>query len=88
MPKKIGLSLALFAAMALLSSSAPAKNKSVEVIKKSDGYAYVFDDDPLAGNNNGAHAARIRVLPRGVRQTLIRPRLHFIPELLKSIEQL
>jgi hypothetical protein len=88
MPRKIALSLALFAATVLLSSHAFAKEKSAESIKKSDGYAYVFKDDPLAGNSGGATAARIRVLPRGVRHTLIRPRLQFIPELLISVEQL
>ncbi|MCA9620614.1 MAG: hypothetical protein KC731_16440 [Myxococcales bacterium] len=53
-----------------------------------DGYEYVFPDDPLAGNDRAAQAALIRVAPRAMRRTLIRPRLHFIPELLKSVEQL
>jgi hypothetical protein len=52
------------------------------------GYAYSFQDDPLYGTNGAANAARIHVRKQGPRNTLLRPRLHFIPELLKSVENL
>lgn len=52
----------------------------------SDGYSYIFRDDALGGGNNSAGAARIRVRRQGARQMLLRPRLDFLPELLKSVE--
>lgn len=50
--------------------------------------AYLFDDDALAGDGIGVNAAKIVVRSAGVRRTLIRPRLNFVPELLKSVENL
>ena len=69
-------------ALTLLASPAAAQDRD------DDGYAYVFEDDPLSGLNHGSTAAQIRVRPQGVRQMLLRPRVHFIPELLKSVEQI
>ena len=51
-----------------------------------EGYIYEFSDDPLAGGALDAATAVIRTRRPGVLRTLIRPRLHFIPELLKSVE--
>ena len=57
--------------------------------KATDGdVAYLFEDDPLAGGSMGTNAAKIVVRSPGIRRTLIRPRLNFIPELLKSVEYL
>lgn len=53
-----------------------------------DGYGYEFDDDPLHAGGFGPNDATIRVRPRAARTTLIRPRTSFIPELLKSMEDL
>jgi len=53
-----------------------------------DGYTYTFSDDPLSGNSDAANAAVIRTRRAGTRRTLIRPRLHFVPELLKTVENL
>lgn len=52
------------------------------------GYGYDFEDDPLHADSSAAHSARIRVRPHALRDTLIRPRLHFIPEMLKSVEDM
>ncbi len=71
-------------ALTLLASPAAAQDRDDD----QDGYAYVFEDDPLTGLGQGATAAQIRVRPQGVRQMLLRPRVHFIPELLKSVEQI
>lgn len=54
----------------------------------SGDVAYMFKDDPLAGGSMGTNAAKIVVRSPGIRRTLIRPRLNFIPELLKSVELL
>lgn len=54
----------------------------------SDGYGYQFSDDPLAAGGFSPNDATIRVRPGPVRTTLIRPRTSFVPEMLKSVENL
>jgi hypothetical protein len=53
-----------------------------------DGYGYEFDDDPLNAGGFGPNDATIRVRPRAARTTLIRPRTSFVPEMLKSVENI
>ncbi|MEO7109692.1 MAG: hypothetical protein ABI183_04555 [Polyangiaceae bacterium] len=53
-----------------------------------DGYGYEFSDDPLSAGGFGPNDATIRVRPGPVRTTLIRPRTSFVPEMLKSVENL
>jgi len=55
---------------------------------KKDGYGYEFTDDPLNAGGFGPNDATIRVRPGPVRTTLIRPRTSFVPEMLKSVENL
>lgn len=55
---------------------------------KDDGYGYTFSDDPLSAGGFGPNDATIRVRPNAVRNTLIRPRTSFVPEMLKSVENL
>ena len=56
--------------------------------KEGDSYGYEFSDDPLAAGGFGPNDATIRVRPGPVRTTLIRPRTSFVPEMLKSVENL
>jgi hypothetical protein len=56
--------------------------------KKDEGYGYEFTDDPLNAGGFGPNDATIRVRPGPVRTTLIRPRTSFVPEMLKSVENL
>jgi hypothetical protein len=56
--------------------------------KKEEGYAYEFTDDPLAAGGLSPNDATIRVRPGPVRSTLIKPRTSFVPEMLKSVENL
>lgn len=49
---------------------------------------YEFGDDSLLGGMIDANAARITVRPRAARSTLVRPRTHFVPEMLRSVENL
>jgi hypothetical protein len=51
-------------------------------------YGYKFEDDPLSGGGFGPADATIRVRPGPVRTTLIRPRTSFVPEMLKSVENI
>jgi hypothetical protein len=78
-----------FVALSLLltASAAFAQDKAGE--KKEDGgYGYEFSDDPLNAGGFGPSDATIRVRPGAVRSTLIRPRTSFVPEMLKSVENL
>lgn len=83
------------AAAALLFSSAPALAQAPgggaapkAAAGKDEGYGYEFSDDPLAAGGFGPNDATIRVRPGPVRTTLIRPRTSFVPEMLKSVENL
>ena len=71
------------ATVLLIGSVAFAQDK-----KKEDGYGYEFTDDPLNAGGFGPNDATIRVRPGPVRTTLIRPRTSFVPEMLKSVENL
>ena len=68
----------------LFATEALAQGKS----KKDEGYGYEFTDDPLNAGGFGPNDATIRVRTGPVRQTLIRPRTSFVPEMLKSVENL
>lgn len=87
--------LALFAAAAVLvvTTSAVAQDKAAAgapkaAAGKEDSYGYEFSDDPLSAGGFGPNDATIRVRPGPVRTTLIRPRTSFVPEMLKSVENL
>ena len=54
----------------------------------ADGYGYSFEDDPLSAGGLAPTDATIKVRPGPVRTTLIRPRTSFVPEMLKSVENL
>ena len=76
-----GLGVALLLVAGL--SSAQVKES-----KSDDGYGYQFDDDPLNAGGFGPNDATIRVRARAARTPLIRPRISFVPEMLKSVENL
>lgn len=56
--------------------------------KKEDSYGYVFTDDALKAEGKDVLTAQIRVRPRGTREALLRPRVHFVTEMLKTVENL
>lgn len=95
---KKGVLIGLVAAFVLSTASAAfAQNapggggaavKSTASGGKDEGYGYEFSDDPLAAGGFGPNDATIRVRPGPVRTTLIRPRTSFVPEMLKSVENL
>jgi hypothetical protein len=79
----------LAAGLALTSFAAPAAAEPRPKDGKAEqGYAYTFDDDPLSAPGMGALSGIIKVRPAASRNTLTKPRLHFIPEMLKSVEAL
>ena len=87
----LSLALGVAALVAAPIASAQPKGPAVKEEPKKeggDGYGYTFDDDPLNAGGFGPNDATIRVRPRAARTTLIRPRTSFVPEMLKSVENL
>lgn len=85
--------LSAFVATALVTVSAASwAQQDVANAKAETGgtgdYGYKFDDDPLSAGGFGPNDATIRVRPGPVRTTLIRPRTSFVPEMLKSVENI
>jgi hypothetical protein len=78
------VSVAVGLAAFMASGAALAQDKG----EGKEGYGYEFDDDPLAAGGFGPSDATIRVRPRAARTTLIRPRIQFVDEMLKSVENL
>ncbi len=79
---------AVLAAMGVLLLTTEAFAQGKAGGKKEEGYGYEFSDDPLNAGGFGPNDATIRVRPGPVRTTLIRPRTSFVPEMLKSVENL
>ncbi|HEX2881849.1 MAG TPA: hypothetical protein VHO25_20125 [Polyangiaceae bacterium] len=92
MTKRTKQALVTTAAAAILAFSTNAMAQETKVKENAggggDGYGYEFDDDPLNAGGFGPNDATIRVRPKAMRTTLIRPRTSFIPEMLKSVENL
>jgi hypothetical protein len=75
--------------MALVAVAALTAVPSVMAQEEGgEGYGYEFEDDPLNAGGFGPNDATIRVRPKAARTTLIRPRTTFVPEMLKSVENL
>jgi hypothetical protein len=75
------------AAFAQKPGAGPAAASATSDGKTGD-YGYKFEDDPLSAGGFGPNDATIRVRPGPVRTTLIRPRTSFVPEMLKSVENI
>jgi hypothetical protein len=82
-----GLTIVLASSAALAQEGKGDSTKTTESAG-GDGYGYEFADDPLTAGGFGPNDATIRVRPGPVRRTLIRPRTSFVPEMLKSVENL
>ena len=101
MAMKLAISMTLAAAVALTASSAHAEEtaakKSTQTHKTNDyveqntlgGDSVVtFTGDDLAAPPNGAYGDIMRRPPGIMRVGLIRPRMNFVMEMLKSVENL
>ena len=83
------LAFSISASFAMPAAFAQGKGKPAVKEKSADeGYGYEFEDDPLNAGGFGPNDATIRVRPRAARTTLIRPRTSFVPEMLKSVENI
>ena len=84
--RRICLGGLLFGFATLLA--APSVFAQVKGSDTEGGYGYEFSDDPLNAGGFGPNDATIRVRPTAARTTLIRPRTSFVPEMLKSVENI
>jgi hypothetical protein len=64
-------------------SASPALTTS-----QANGYGYRFEDDVLQAGGLRATDPQLRIVRHSMRTVLIRPRTQFIPEMLKSVENL
>ncbi len=78
----------LLSAQSFAQDAAGAEPRRVAKRQGSGDYGYKFEDDPLSAGGFGPSDATIRVRPGPVRTTLIRPRTSFVPEMLKSVENI
>ena len=76
---------ALLLGASVVVLAAPA---AADPTKKDDRYGYIFDDDILKAPQNGANTGNIVVMPRKERVRLMRPRVQFVTEMLKSVENM
>ncbi len=77
------MALALFT----LASSAYAED-DFRALTDANGQKVYFKDDAMGGKGLNEHTATILVRPGAARQLLLKPRTHFIPEMLKTVENL
>ncbi len=82
------LSHAIAAGLLAASGVALAAPAAADPSKKDDRYGYIFDDDVLNAPQNGANNGNIVVMPRKERVRLMRPRVQFVTEMLKSVENM
>lgn len=88
MGRSIKIGLAVLAASSLTLGVTTSAFAQAGKSDTPDGYGYEFDDDPLNAGGFGPNDATIRVRAKAARTTLIRPRTSFVPEMLKSVENI
>ncbi|KYF54708.1 hypothetical protein BE08_16145 [Sorangium cellulosum] len=76
------------AALLVLCATIPEAAAQDRTSPKEENYSYTFSDDLLDASNRDAGGAVLQVRQPGRRDRLLRPRLHFIPEMLKSVESM
>jgi hypothetical protein len=90
---KTALVFSVFVGMAIVSSAAEAQEDTAEApaaapASTAGATAYDFDDDLVQGDLVRPDGELLSVRRRGNRASLIQIREHFIPEMLKSVEDL
>jgi hypothetical protein len=83
MKTKIAAALALFVGMSMVAPAAQA-----DPPKKESGYGYTFEDDGLLGKDLGGNTPVIAARSKAVRLQLHHPRIQFVQEMLKSVENM
>jgi hypothetical protein len=83
MKTKIAVALATLAGISALAPLAHA-----DPPKNARDYAYEFTDDSILGVDGKGTTPIIRVRAKGRRDLLHRPRVQFVQEMLKSVENM
>ncbi len=83
MTQKILASIAFGMILGAVAPSAHA-----DTPKKEASYEYKFTDDLLSAPDGGGNTPIIKVRPMRTREILLRPRVQFVTEMLKSVENL
>ncbi len=86
----VGLAMACVALCASAHDANAEQNSHAEYTERNAGadQNVIFKDDPLAAGAFGPGEPVIVVRPAAVRMLLVRPRVQFISEMLKSVENL
>jgi len=80
------VTLCLAAATSSVTTVAAAQVRSQRHVAGES--IYDFEDDDLLAAGLGPMGSTIVVRPGAARQQLLRPRTHFVPEMLKSVEHI
>jgi hypothetical protein len=86
-PRRLGALLA-GAFIVLYTHLAAADETTYKETQTGGDQSVFFKDDPLAAGGLSPYEALLRVSPSPKRVMLLRPRTQFVPELLKSVENL
>jgi|688.fasta_scaffold1090040_1 hypothetical protein len=86
--KILSVAVLAFPVQALAQESEHEPDSTYRTVDETDGYEVTFKDELLDGGGLDATTAILRVRPPGSRMILIRPRLHFVHELTKTVENL
>lgn len=73
-------------ALTFLPAAASAEVKRAE--HREDGSHYEFRDEPFHAAAQAVNGVVLTVRPRPLHVGLLRPRTHFVPEMLRSVERL
>ena len=88
----LALSQAAFAQapspVAPATPSAPITTSEYVEQRVEGNQVVTFGGDPLKGDENSVYGFSVRTPPRVLRALLIRPRMNFVSELVKSVENL
>jgi hypothetical protein len=78
-----------WAVLVFLAASGMTYSARADPTKTDENYGYVFiDPDKLSGDASVVTAVPIRVQKHMHREVLLRPRVQFVTEMLKSVEGL
>jgi hypothetical protein len=86
--KRIPIAVAVATTLLTLASTGWCTETAVATTTTDDGYGYRFKDDLVGASGIDSSAPQLHVVRHMARDLLIRPRTAFIPELLKSVENL
>jgi hypothetical protein len=80
--------LALLSLLVLVSPRTALADDAATTFASADGYGYRFNDDAMQAGGLRPTDPRLHVVKHAARGLLIRPRTSFVPEMLKSVENL